>query len=101
MSIFFEAKDAQYSNLLHQLYGEEVILSEEGKDTTVYQVLKEFRLGNQVYAVLHSSELPNNVDYVLFRVVGLDLNDINLETIDDDEEWEAVAEVYDEMTFSM
>lgn len=99
--MFYEAKDALESNLLHLTFGDEVILSEDGNDSTVYQILKEFRLGEQIYAVLHSHKLSMHVEYVLFRVIFNDLSEVTLETIEDDEEWEAVAEVYDEMTFTM
>ncbi|MEX2415459.1 MAG: DUF1292 domain-containing protein [Paenibacillaceae bacterium] len=99
--MFYEAKDALESNLLLQLFGDEVILSEEGNDSIVYQVLKEFRLGEQIYAVLHSHKLSKHEEYVLFRVIRNDLSEVTLETIEDDEEWEVVAEVYDEMTFAM
>lgn len=97
--MFYEAKDALESTLLRQTFGEEVILSEDGKDSTVYKVLQEFRLGEQIYAVLLSSKPFKLEDYVIFRVVRNDHSEVTLETIDDDEEWEAVAEVYDEMTF--
>lgn len=99
--MFYEAKDALASNLLHRTFGDEVILSDDGEDSTVYQVLQEFRLGEQIYAVLHSLKLSKHEEYVLFRVMCNDLSEVTLETIDDDEEWEAVAEVYDEMTFDM
>jgi uncharacterized protein YrzB (UPF0473 family) len=99
--MFYEAKDALESNLLHRTFGDEVILSDDGKDSTVYLVLQEFRLGEQIYAVLHSRQLSKDEEYVLFRVMCNDLGEVTLETIDDDEEWEAVAEVYDEMTFMM
>jgi uncharacterized protein YrzB (UPF0473 family) len=99
--MFYSAKDARESNVLKQTFGDEVILCDEGKDSAAYQVLKEFSLGDQIYAVLHSRELSKQVEYVLFRVIGNAPDEVSLETIDDDEEWDAVAEVYDEMTFIM
>ncbi|MEX1031521.1 MAG: DUF1292 domain-containing protein [Paenibacillaceae bacterium] len=99
--MFFEAKDTLESNLLQRTFGDEVILFDEGKESIVYKVLREFRLGEQIYAVLRSSKISKDVEYDLFRVVSNDLSEVNLETIEDDEEWEAIAEVYDEMTFAM
>ncbi len=99
--MYYEAKDALESNLLQQAFGKEVILSEDGEDGSAYKVLQEFRLGEQIYAVLHSPKLSKNEEYVIFRVVRNALSVVTLETIDDDEEWEAVAEVYDELTFEI
>ncbi len=97
--MFYEAKDALASNVLLQTFGEEVILSGDGEESTVYRVLQEFRLGEQIYTVLNSPKLSKLEEYVIFRVVRNDHGEVSLETIDDDDEWEAVAEVYDEMTF--
>jgi uncharacterized protein YrzB (UPF0473 family) len=99
--MFFEAKDALESNLLQSTFGNEVILYDENNERMTFKVLREFRLGEVSYAVLRSSKLLKNEEYELFRVIMNDLSEVDLEIIEDDEEWEAVAEVYDELTLSM
>jgi uncharacterized protein YrzB (UPF0473 family) len=99
--MFFEAKDALDSNLLQSTFGNEVTLYDEDNERNSFKVLREFRLGENTYAVLRSSKLSQHEEYELFRVFINDLNEVDLEIIEDDEEWEAVAEVYDELTVSM
>lgn len=99
--MFFEAKDALESNLLQSRFGGEVTLFDEDNKSCAFKVLREFRIGEHVYAVLLPSKLSNNEEYELFRVLSNDLGEVDLEIIEDDEEWEAVAEVYDELTITM
>lgn len=93
----FQARDAQPIRLVADAYGHEVALIDDGREITC-SLLREFRLGDRDYAVL----LPEGDDageYVLLRIVQDGKGGIALESIDDDEEWEIAAEVYDEMTF--
>jgi uncharacterized protein YrzB (UPF0473 family) len=99
--MFFEAKDALDSNLLQSAFGNEVVLYDEDNERNSFKVLREFRLGEITYAVLCSSKQSKHEEYELFRVFINELSEVDLEIIDDDEEWEAVAEVYDELTVSM
>ena len=94
----YSAGDALPITLLHDEFGEEVTLVDNG-DEVVYTILREFALGGSHYAVLSPSDRSEVDDYVLFRIVRDSDGGLELETVDDDEEWEAVAEVYDELTF--
>ncbi|MNJ81747.1 hypothetical protein D3C77_807110 [compost metagenome] len=63
-----------------------------------YSVEKEFDVAGSSYAVLRqedgSSEEPE-----IFKIVTTTDGTLELITIDDDEEWENVSELYDELTF--
>ncbi|TXK79330.1 DUF1292 domain-containing protein [Paenibacillus sp. N3.4] len=87
------------SDILRKAYGDDIILFDEQNESTVYHLLKEFVYGNHTYAVLQSDELKKEDDVAVFRVIlGAD-EQYELETIEDDEEWETVSELYDEMVF--
>lgn len=96
--LVYSVKDAVLSNRLRETYGEEVFLTDHGDDA-VHRIVQEFCIGGREYAVLKSELAADPEDYQLFRVTDNGDGGLELETIDDDEEWEAVAEVYDEMTF--
>ncbi|SEC73913.1 DUF1292 domain-containing protein [Paenibacillus sp. GP183] len=86
--------------LLRNAYGDDIILYDEQGGSTVYQLLAEFVYGNYTYAVLQSEELKKeDVDVAIFRVVEHAEQQYELETIEDDDEWETVSELYDEMMF--
>jgi uncharacterized protein YrzB (UPF0473 family) len=85
--------------LLRNAYGDDIILFDEHNESTVYRLLAEFVYGNYTYAVLQSDELKKEDDFAFFRVVESGNQQYELETIEDDEEWETVSELYDEMMF--
>jgi uncharacterized protein YrzB (UPF0473 family) len=86
-------------SLLRNAYGDDIILYDEQGESTVYRLLTEFVYGNYTYAVLQSDELKKEDDVAIFRVVESPNEQYELETIEDDEEWETVSELYDEMMF--
>jgi uncharacterized protein YrzB (UPF0473 family) len=85
--------------LLRKVYGDDIILFDEQNESTEYQLLAEFTYGNHIYAVLQSDELKKDDEVAIFRVVESEPEQYELETIEDDEEWETVSELYDEMMF--
>jgi len=89
--------DAVPVTRLAEAYGNELTLTDEGNEL-VHELLCEFRLGGHEYAVLRSTKSPEG-DYAIFRIVEDEQGALELESIDDDDEWEAVAEIFDEMTF--
>ena len=94
----YQAKDAAPISLLKEAFGEAVTLTDQGEDNT-YLIVSEFRLGENDYAVLQPDESEAEDEYMIFRIVRDETGALELETIDDDDEWEAIAEVYDEMSF--
>ncbi|MBD0381757.1 DUF1292 domain-containing protein [Paenibacillus sedimenti] len=87
------------TDVLRNAYGDDIILFDEQNESTVYHLLKEFVYGNNTYAVLQSDALKKEDDVAIFRVVKNSDEQYELETIEDDDEWETVAELYDEMVF--
>ncbi|OCT14991.1 hypothetical protein A8709_12760 [Paenibacillus pectinilyticus] len=87
------------SDVLRKAYGDDILLSDDQSESTVYQLLKEFVYENQTYAVMQSDELKKEDEVALFRVITNDDGEYEMVTIDDDDEWETVSELYDEMVF--
>lgn len=87
------------SDVLRNTYGDDILLSDDQSESTVYHLLKEFVYENQTYAVMQSDALKKEEEVALFRVISNDDGEYELVTIDDDDEWETVSELYDEMVF--
>ncbi|MEF3303079.1 DUF1292 domain-containing protein [Paenibacillus sp. GYB003] len=84
---------------LRDRYGDEIELTDEQDESIVHRILAEFRHGGNVYAVLQSKELAKEKEVAIFKVSASADGEPMLETIDDDDEWETVSELYDEMSF--
>lgn len=94
---YFELRDIAYTNRLAESFGSYVELTDDQGTSSLYRILKEFQLGTQGYAVLQSDERDDE-DIEFFRIVDAADGSPELETIEDDEEWENVSELYDELT---
>jgi uncharacterized protein YrzB (UPF0473 family) len=86
-------------NQLRSTYGDDIILYDDREQSVVYKLLIEFQLGAQGYAVVQLNQ-PNAEEPEIFRITTGAGGELELETIDDDDEWETVSELYDEMMFS-
>ncbi|UJF31942.1 DUF1292 domain-containing protein [Paenibacillus hexagrammi] len=89
------------TSVLRNAYGNDIILFDEQDESTVFHLLKEFVHDNVTYAVLQSDELKKDDEIAIFRVVPGADEQYELETIEDDDEWETVSELYDEMMFPL
>jgi len=87
------------SNVLREIYGEEIALIDEQDESVVFALLAEFVYEGHIYAVLQSEELKQDDEVAVFRVTETGDGGYELETIEDDDEWETVSELYDEMAF--
>lgn len=87
------------TNQLRSQYGDDIILYDEQDESATYRILAEFSLDGQSYAVLQSDELKKEEEVAIFKVSARPDGELELETIEDDDEWETVSELYDEMTF--
>jgi uncharacterized protein YrzB (UPF0473 family) len=85
--------------LLRDTYGDEIVLFDEQDESVAHRIVAEFRYNGTVYAVLQSDELRKEKEVAIFKVSVPDEGEPELETIEDDDEWETVSELYDEMTF--
>lgn len=87
------------TELLRNAYGDDIILFDEHNESVVHRLLSEFVYGNHTYAILQSENVKEDDKVLIFRVVEQAGGEYELETIEDDEEWETVSELYDEMMF--
>jgi uncharacterized protein YrzB (UPF0473 family) len=91
------ANQAVWTSRLKEAYGETVELEDEQGKSSIYDIIAEFEVGDRGYAVLKGS--GKDVDYEILRIVVSPNGLPELENIVDDEEWEDISELYDEMTF--
>ncbi|MFD1887560.1 DUF1292 domain-containing protein [Paenibacillus wenxiniae] len=92
------ASNVKLSSKLLEAYGVLIELTDESGENVVYRLISEFETESGAYAVLQKdSALPDTEVEILKIVDGADGNP-ELITIDDDDEWEDVAELYDELT---
>ncbi|MGO4370171.1 DUF1292 domain-containing protein [Paenibacillus sp. YIM B09110] len=86
-------------SVLKEAFGKEIELVAEDGGMELYVIKAEFQLGDIVYAALQSEAMSGEDEVELFRVIQ-DGEEPELETIEDDEEWEAAAEAYDDLLFA-
>jgi len=94
----YTSSDAKPITLLKEAFGDEVTLDDQGSDSEPYRIAAEFELDGRMYAVLQSDSMKREEELALFRIVSDEQGELQLETVEDDEEWESVLELYDEMT---
>ncbi|WJH32588.1 DUF1292 domain-containing protein [Paenibacillus sp. CC-CFT747] len=96
----YRVSDVKPLDLLKHAYGEEVVLDTGKGDSKPFRILAEFALGERKYAVLQSEAMRKLDEIDVFHIGEDGSGRLLLETVEDDEEWESMAELYDEMTFS-
>ncbi|WP_410512199.1 DUF1292 domain-containing protein [Paenibacillus sp. BR2-3] len=92
----FSADKAVWTSKLKEAYGEAVELEDEQGKSSVYHIIAEFEVEDRGYAVLKG---PGDGEHEILRIVISPDGVPELESIIDDEEWEDISELYDEMTF--
>ncbi|MUT67250.1 DUF1292 domain-containing protein [Paenibacillus sp. NEAU-GSW1] len=85
---------------LKETFGNELELVAEEGGLEKFVIMAEFQLGPYVYAALQSAAMKKEQEVELFRVILSDSGEPQLETIEDDEEWELAAEAYDDLLFA-
>ncbi|MGN7761140.1 DUF1292 domain-containing protein [Paenibacillus sp. 22594] len=93
----FSADQVVWTSKLKEVYGETVELEDEQGKSSVYDIIAEFEVGDRAYAVLAGS--GKGAEQEILRIVVSPDGLPELESIVDDEEWENVNELYDELTF--
>lgn len=86
-------------SILRDTFGKELELTDEQGESTVYTIVAELELGSQMYAALQSDELRQEQEVAIFRINAATGGDPELETIEDDDEWETVSEAVDDLMF--
>jgi hypothetical protein len=94
----YQLKDLKPIHLLQNAFGTEIELEDGNNMPITYRILAEFSVNEKFYAVLESVQLNKNDEISLFYINENPQGKLELETIMDDDEWEAVAELYDELT---
>ncbi|OWA36560.1 DUF1292 domain-containing protein [Saccharibacillus sp. O23] len=95
----FSASQVVYTNKLEQVYGLYVELIDENAESVTYRIVKEFEVGGGAYAVLQNETVGADDDVQILKIETSPSGEVQLSTIDDDDEWENVAELFDELTF--
>lgn len=93
----FSAGRVVWTSRLKETYGENIELEEEDGRSSVYHIAAEFEVGGRGYAVLESEGPESETE--IFRIIVSEDGVPELESIADDDEWEDVSELYDELTF--
>lgn len=86
-------------NKLKEAYGNEIELIADDGAALIYTIKAEYQLGEALYAALQSEEMRADDEIEFLRIIESD-EGLQLETIEDDEEWEAASEAYDDLLFA-
>lgn len=94
-------KNEARSNIstLKEVYGDHVDLQGEDGVSQPFRILTELNLNANRYAVLQSESMLQEDEIEVFRVVTEPNGELGLESIEDEDEWEQVAEAYDDIQF--
>ncbi|SET88637.1 DUF1292 domain-containing protein [Paenibacillus sp. NFR01] len=93
----YSADRTVWTSKLKEAYGETVELEDERGKSSVYHIDAEFEVNGRGYAVLTGT--GKLAEQEILRIVTSPDGLPELESIDDDEEWEDISELYDELTF--
>ncbi|WP_054958103.1 DUF1292 domain-containing protein [Paenibacillus dakarensis] len=94
----FTAEEVVWTRVLREAFGESVELQDDKGNHTVYDIAGEFEVNGQGYAILVQPDRKHE-EYEVLRIVTAEDGSLELATIDDDDEWENISELYDELTF--
>lgn len=72
------------------------LTDEDGQDRDFY-VDEIYPVDDRLYAALIPGDVDNVTEYYVFRVKDLGEDDFELEDIDDEEEYDAAADAYEEI----
>lgn len=93
-------EDVKPLSLLKEAFGEEVLLEDESGDSEPQRILAEFEVDGIQYAVLQSARMKKEDETGLYHIVTDEQGELQLAEVMDDDEWETILELYDEMTVS-
>ena len=95
----FSADQVVWSTRVQDAFGPLVELEDEEGKVFYYNVEKEFQIAESTYVVLRREDGGADDEPEILKLVAAADSSLELVTIDDDEEWENVSELYDELTF--
>jgi len=95
-----DAGRPQKVTCLHGQFGHEIgLVSDDGTEET-YRIAAEYRLGESLYAALQTPAMKKLDELAFFRILETGADHYELESIEDEDEWEAAAEAYDDLLFN-
>ncbi|MBO2943373.1 DUF1292 domain-containing protein [Paenibacillus sp. F411] len=94
----YSPEQVVWTQSLREAFGESVELQDESGQTEVFDIAAEFEVDGVGYAILVQPDRKDE-EYEVLRIVKAGDGSLELATIDDDEEWENISELYDELTF--
>lgn len=96
-----DKKNIKETNLLKDEYGSEISLFDENENEHSFHLILELIAGDKHYAYFQSAdESDEEGDIEVLEVVKNEAGELDLEFIEDDEEWESAAELFDEWSDS-
>lgn len=82
------------------LQGEVILTDDEGQEET-FKVIQVLEMNEKHYVLLQSA-INSDEDYLILQVVGdIESDAATLVGIEEDEEWEAVAEAFDTLLYGL
>lgn len=88
----------QRGTKLKDKFGKFVELTSEGGSEEAYRIMSEFQLGSHYYAAIQSEAMREEGEVEMLRLIE-NGDELELENIENDEEWETAAEAYDMLCF--
>ncbi|MGG1615491.1 DUF1292 domain-containing protein [Paenibacillus sp. NRS-1782] len=93
----YSREDLSWTSDLKEAFGGDVELQDEQGRAVRMELEAEFKVGEQRYAVLRKPGTAEG-EHELYHVSPSPEGDISITTIEDDDEWEDISELYDECT---
>lgn len=95
----YSADRVVWTTRVQDAFGPVVELQDEDGGVIYYAVEKEFDIDGSSYVVLKPENSSDELETEIFKLLVTPDGSLELLTIDDDEEWEDISELYDELTF--
>ncbi|WP_040950028.1 DUF1292 domain-containing protein [Gorillibacterium massiliense] len=96
----YALKDVVPLQLLKDAFGDEIKLEDDGTESQPYRILAEFSVGGGEYAILQSAAMQKHDEVEVFRIERESDGTLQLSIVEDNDAWEDLVELYDEMTVS-
>ena len=96
----YALEDVVPLQILKDAYGDEIALEDEGKESQPYRIMADFSVKGEAFAVLQTAAMMKHEEVEVFRIQQDPAGNIQLEIVEDNDEWEDLVELYDEMTVS-
>lgn len=93
----YSREDLSWTSDLKEAFDGDVELQDEQGRTIRMELEAEFKVGNQRYAVLRRPGAAAS-EHELYHVSSSTDGEVSITTIEDDDEWEDISELYDECT---